>query len=208
MRTLILIPCMDQVPTQFCQSLAMLQKEGETAIAFQMGSLIYMAREELAKKAIKFEADYVLWLDSDMVFEPDTFSRLFKTMKDHNASIVSGVYYRRNPPYKPVLFKTFELDEQGAPKTTEFNDLPNDVFTCDGIGFGCVLMSVSVLMDVVSKFGTMFTPIQNVGEDIAFCYRAKQCGYEIYVDPTLELGHVGHYVVTKDLYASMKNLGG
>ena len=53
MKTFIVIPCMDQVPAQFCQSLAMLKKEGECAIAFQMSSLIYMARNELAMKAIQ-----------------------------------------------------------------------------------------------------------------------------------------------------------
>lgn len=206
MRTLILIPSMDTVPTQFCQSLAMLQKEGETAVAFQMGSLIYMAREDLAKKAIQLEADYVLWLDSDMVFEPDTMIQLFKTMREKKADIVSGVYYRRVPPYKPVMFKTFEINEEGTPVTSAFEEVPEDVFTCDGVGFGCILMSTGVLLSVLNKFGTMFNPLPHVGEDIAFCWRAKECGYEIYVDPTIPLGHVGHYVVTKDLYDSMRHI--
>ena len=49
MKTLIAVPCMDSVPSQFAQSLAMLQKVDECAIAFQIGSLIYTSRNELAK---------------------------------------------------------------------------------------------------------------------------------------------------------------
>ena len=58
MRTLIAIPSMDQVPAQFAASLAMLEKpKGETVVGVQIGSLIYEARNQLARQAIKMEAD-------------------------------------------------------------------------------------------------------------------------------------------------------
>ena len=41
MKTLIAVPCMDQVPAPFCQSLAQLQKEGECVLAMKSGALIY-----------------------------------------------------------------------------------------------------------------------------------------------------------------------
>ena len=34
------------------------------------------------------------------------------------------------------------------------------------------------------------------GEDISFCYKATQCGYKIFVDTTIQPGHVGHYAYT------------
>ena len=40
MKTLIAIPSMDQVPAQFAQCLATLNKVGECAVSFQIGSLI------------------------------------------------------------------------------------------------------------------------------------------------------------------------
>ena len=76
-KILICVPCMDNVASGFAQSLAMLQKGGnETAIMFQVGSLIYEARNKLAKQAIEMGADYTMWFDSDMVFQPDTMIRL------------------------------------------------------------------------------------------------------------------------------------
>lgn len=203
MKTLIVIPCMDQVPTQFCQSLAMLKKEGECAIAFQMSSLIYMARNELAMKAIHMGADYILWLDSDMVFEPDLMTRLFESLKANDADFVSGLYFKRFPPYEPVAYSKFDIvdDETIVEKMTE---VPKTVTAVGGVGFGCVLMSTALALAVYNEYNTMFAPIGNVGEDIAFCYRAQTLGYKVLLDPSIRCGHVGHYVVTEDLYNAFR----
>ena len=71
MKVFIAVPSLDTVPALFCQSLALLQRAGDTMIGFEVGSLVYNARNNLARQAIKAEADWVLWLDSDMVFGPD-----------------------------------------------------------------------------------------------------------------------------------------
>lgn len=202
MSTLILIPSMDTVPIQFAQSLAMLNKTDDCAVAIKTGSLVYIARNELAKLSIKMGADYVLWLDSDMTFEPDTLTRLFQTMEEEQASIVSGIYYRRFPPYRPVAFLKVDLTGEQA-ITEELETVPDMPFKVDGVGFGCVLMRTDVLVSVMAKYGDPFFPMPNAGEDIAFCWRAKQCGYDIVLDPRIECGHVGHYVVTRDLYNAM-----
>lgn len=203
MKTLIVIPCMDQVPTQFCQSLAMLKKEGECAIAFQMGSLIYMARNELAMKAIQMGADYILWLDSDMVFEPDLMTRLFESLKANDADFVSGLYFKRFPPYEPVAYNKFDIVDDEI-VTEKMTDVPDAVTEVGGVGFGCVLMSTALALAVYNEYNTMFAPIGNVGEDIAFCYRAKTLGYKVLLDPSIRCGHVGHYVVTEDLFNAFR----
>jgi len=202
MKILIAVPSMDSVPAIFAQSLAMLQKIGDCVISFQIGSLIYNARNDLAKRAIELDADYILWLDSDMFFEPDTLMRLMQDLEEYNLDIISGIYYRRVEPYSPVLFKTLEIDENNrCTKHEGFLDFPqNEVFEVDGIGFGCCLMKAQILFDVMAKFQDWFSPIGAVGEDLSFCYRAKQCGYKICVDPRIPLGHCGHTLITKAFY--------
>lgn len=193
MKTLIAVPCMDQVPVPFCKSLAMLQKVGDCALAMKAGALIYASRDDLAVQAAQMEADFVMWFDSDMNFAPDTMLRLFKTLKDNNLDIVSGLYFRRVVPYTPVLFD--QLDMEGEKCTwTEFKEVPETLFEVGGVGFGCILMKTDVFFDVQGKFGKMFTPIGGLGEDLAFCWRARQCGYKIMVDPNVVCGHVGYYV--------------
>ena len=190
---------MDQVPALFCQSLAMLQKVDNTAVAFQIGSLIYSSRNSLAARSIKMEADYVLWLDSDMTFMPDTLKRMHTMMAENNLDILSGLYFRRVMPYSPVLFDKLvcEGEDKGF---SEFDKIPPSLFEVGGIGFGCVLMKTDVFLDVQSKYGVMFDPLGGFGEDLSFCWRARECGYKIYCDPTLQLGHVGHQVITKDTF--------
>ena len=200
MKTLIAIPCMDQVPTMFCQSLALLKKVGECTLAMQTGSLVYSSREQLTVKAAKADADYVLWLDSDMVFAPDLLERMLATLEAGKYDILSGVYYRRVAPYTPVLFETLEINENGDAKYTEYKEIPDGIFEAAGCGFGCVLMRSDVFLDVQYRFGHMFTPIGKNGEDVSFCWRARQCGFKIYCDPSIKLGHVSYQMITADMY--------
>lgn len=197
MRILIAVPCMDSVPSQFAQSLATLNKVEECIIAFQMGSLIYNSRNHLATMAVQLECDYVLWLDSDMVFPSDVLQKLF--VDREKGDIITGVYYRRVEPYKPVVFSKLEIKDQECEWANQ-DDIPEDLFEVEGCGFGCVLTPTNVLVDVMNKFGNMFAPIGGVGEDLSFCWRARQCGYNIMADPGVQLGHVGHYVVDKHFY--------
>lgn len=204
MRILIAVPCMDSVPSQFAQSLATLNKVEECVVAFQMGSLIYNSRNYLATAAVKMEADYILWLDSDMVFPSDTLERLWKDRD--KGDIVTGIYYRRVEPYKPVLYSRLDIDDNGC-QWENCEDIKDEIFEVEGCGFGCVLTPTNVFIDVMNRFGNMFSPINGVGEDLSFCWRAKQCGYNIVADPGIPLGHVGHYVVDRkffDAYNSAK----
>lgn len=204
MKTLIAVPCMDSVPSQFAQSLAMLQKVDECAIAFQIGSLIYTSRNELAKKSVEMGADYVFWLDSDMVFTPDVLKRMFKTLKDNDLDILTGLYFRRVHPYSPVLFDQLEIDSENACHWTNFESIPDELFEVGGCGFGCVLMKTEVFFSVMATFNNMFSPLGNVGEDLSFCWRARQCGYKVYCDPSIALGHIGHTQVTREFYEVYK----
>lgn len=192
---------MDQVPAQFMQSLATLRKVGECAVATQIGSLIYTSRNTLAQKAIEMEADYVLWLDSDMVFPPDLLERMMARLKKDDIDILTGLYFRRVRPFSPVLFDRLEMVGNVC-NWSEFKDIPEEPFEVGGCGFGCVLMDTVVFFDVQSRFGSMFAPIGNTGEDLAFCWRARECGYKIICDPSIKCGHVGHIVVNEEFYRS------
>ena len=204
MKILIAVPCMDQVPVQFCQSLAMLQKVGECVLAMEAGSLIYTSRNNLATKALQINADYVFWMDSDMDFEPDTLIRMVDTLKKNNLDFLTGVYFRRRPPFSPVLFDRLDMTKNGVCSWSNFDEIPNHLFEIGGCGFGCVLMSTEIFLSVQSQHGFMFTPIGNCGEDVAFCIRARQCGYKLWCDPSIVCGHVGYTVFNDEFYKAFK----
>lgn len=192
-KILICVPSMDEVAAGFAQSLAMLQKGGnETAIMFQVGSLVYEARNKLAKQAIEMGAEWTMWFDSDMIFQPDTMVRLLK----HDAPFVSGAYFRRCPPYHLVAFKDCDTENR------KWSDLPlpTETVSCEGVGFGCVLVKTEVLLSVAAEYKTWFEPMNGFGEDLSFCWRARQCGYDILLDPSITCGHIGKIVVNEDFY--------
>lgn len=205
MKTLIAVPCMDQVPALFAQSLACLKKVGECQIAFQIGSLVYTSRNELAAYAMKNGFDYVLWLDSDMTFEPDMLERMMKQVQEKDIKMLTGVYFKRRPPYSPVLFETMEPRKTGW-SFSEYEELPDGLFEVGACGFGCVLMATEVFMDVRLKHGYLFHPMNSGGEDISFCWRARDCGYKIMCDPDIVCGHVGNVVITDTLFKQYQSL--
>ena len=204
MKTLIAVPTMDTVPAQFAHSLATMEKVDECAVAFQIGSLIHAARNDLAMKALKNGFEQVLWLDSDMVFPQDTLRRLMKGRE--KGDIVSGLYYRRVAPFSPVLFDELKADEAQA-TWSEFEEIPDHLFEVGGCGFGCVLTPTDIFIDMLTEYGTLFEPFKGLGEDLSFCIRARQLGFKIVCDPTIKCGHVGHYVVTEDFFKTYNRRG-
>lgn len=203
MKILIAIPCMDHVPTPFCQSLALIQKVGDCTLMMRSGSLVYASRDTLATLSVTREFDYVLWLDSDMVFKPDTLIRMMDTLQKNDLDILTGLCFRRVPPYTPTLFDKLEMDGDTCIHT-EFDEIPEELFEVGGCGFACVLMKTDVFLDVQGKFNALFAPIGTNGEDASFCMRARECGYKIFCDPKIVIGHVGNIVVDDAFYRATR----
>lgn len=199
MKVFIAIPCMDTLSAKFAQCLVNLvnhKRDFDVEVGFHIGSLVYDSRNKLAERAINSTADYVLWLDSDMTFMPDTLDMMLDTLKKNNYEILTGMYFRRRPPFTPTLFEELRILPTGT-VTKEFDEIPDEIFEVAGCGFGCVLMSRNVLWNVFCQNGNMFAPINGVGEDLSFCYRARRIGHKIYCDPTIALGHEIRTTITK-----------
>ena len=199
MKVFIAIPCMDTLSARFAQCLVNLvnnKHDFDVEVGFHIGSLVYDSRNKLAERAINSDCDYILWLDSDMTFMPDTLDIMVKELEDNNYEMLAGMYYRRRPPFTPTLFKELRIMPTGT-VAKEFDEIPEEIFEVAGCGFGCVLMKRNVLWNVLCQHGYMFSPIDNVGEDLSFCWRARMCGHKIYCDPTIALGHEIKTIITK-----------
>lgn len=210
MRTLLAMPCMDTVATRFFISVLGMQRfPGDESTATE-SSLVYDARNMLANKAIVEGFDRVLWLDSDMVFEPDLEQRLAARL-DEGYDIVSGLYFTRKSPIRPVVYKEIyiEQNEDGSvkPVSVNYDDYPRDsFFEIAACGFGAVMMTVDALKRIRDHFGLPFSPAIGFGEDLSFCMRAKELGIPIWCDSSIKLKHIRHYEVSEEDY--LKTLGG
>ena len=209
MKTLIAVPCMDTVPTPFAQSLLFLQKGEDTYPVFQQNSLIYDSRNLLSLYAIENQYDFVLWIDSDMVFPTDALMRLRQTLEDNHADMVTGLYFKRRTPSVPVVYDELEEPtiENGTPvrHIHEFTAYPrDDVTRVRGCGFGFCLTTTKLLKHVWDDFGPAFTPYPWAGEDISFCHRVNKLGYPILLDSRVKCGHIGSFVFSEDTYIPPK----
>ena len=201
MRLMVAVPTVDYVPADFVKSLAKLSlRLGRERIPADVeivgGTLVYIARNRLANRAIRDEYTHVLWLDSDMTFSDSIVEDLLFCGKE----LVCGAFVSRRPPYGPCVYTDIS-DPANMKKVENFGTEP---FRVDGCGFAAVLTSVSLLDAVQSNFGTCFRPTEQYGEDLAFCDRVKQLGREIWCEPTVRPGHIAHVPV----YAGEHLFGG
>ena len=204
MKTLIAIPCMATVPWEFSKSMDYLVKGENVSILYKPDSLIYDSRNLISLTAIENNFDRVMWFDSDIVFQPDTLQILHADMDLYKCGMVTGIYVKRHMPVEPVIYQTLEepaRDESGrlVKQIVPFHDYPDEPFPVCGCGFGCVLTSVELLKAVWDRFGPAFTPYPWAGEDISFCHRVNQLGYQIICDPAVSCGHVGTFVYTPEM---------
>lgn len=204
MKTMIAVPCMDMVHTLFFRSVIGMKCFGECEFVITTSSLIYDARNLMARKAIDEGFDRILWLDSDMIFEPDLFMRLSERLNE-GYDFMSALYFKRKDPIEPVIYKTVYSRDLGngkyEPKAISYTDYPHDsVFEIAASGFGAVMMNVDVVRDVHEKFGLPFSPVIGFGEDLSFCQRAIKSGYKLYCDSTIKCGHMAFRQITEGDY--------
>lgn len=193
-KTLIAVPCFDMVHADFMYSIVNLRKPEDTSWTMVKNTLVHDARNLIAASAAGAGFERVMWFDSDMVFTPETLMTLSKDMDETGADIVTGLYYTRRPPdIKPVVYRGvwFDGKKSGAENILDF---PDGLSDCEAAGFGCCLTTVEILDRVGQKFGSPFDPLPTMGEDISFCWRAKQCGAKILLDSNVKCGHIGMMV--------------
>lgn len=192
MKLLIAIPSRGEMDVDFVQSLCGLigqlkDDSVEFEVKIESGTLVYYARESLARYAILKKFTHVLWLDDDMVFTKNVVDDLSFCGKD----FATGICHSRRPPYSSCIF----TEIYPGVKKWEGNTYPNRAFEIAACGMACVLMSVEILKDVSDKFGLMYMPTDTYGEDVAFCWRATQCGYKLFAEPSVRVGHVSKTVI-------------
>ena len=149
----------------------------------------------------KLDYDYLMWIDSDMVFTPEQF----KALLDMNKDIASGIYKMADQAQYATVekYNTQEYKDNG--KFTFLNDelLANkpDTFPVEYTGFGWMLIKKGVIESMEypwfrpewMNFGNGIEDFTS--EDVGFCINAKKKGYKIYVNKKVHIGHEKSLIV-------------
>jgi hypothetical protein len=196
----VLIPCRDTLHSAHALALAEMVKfntmnDIDTHVFMDASTILLTQRERLATAAVNLGADYMLWLDSDMVFPATTAVRLMK----HNEPVVAANYVRRQKPYKGVAYETIGDWQNPLPF-----DVQDELVPIEGIGMGCMLIKTSIFQELSKPwFDFQWSPESNdfLGEDMYLCQKINAAGYTIKVDTSLsqEMHHLGTYAFNADL---------
>lgn len=145
----------------------------------------------------EFTYDWLLWVDSDIVWEPEALERLMS----HNVDVVSAVV----PANLGGALTAMKLQEDLTPKQLTWGDLALDVdpIEVDGVGFGFVLFKYGVFESMrrpwfgirKARISGVEYPI-NYGEDYSFCMGLKDAGYPIWLDPGARVQHMKASLLT------------
>jgi GT2 family glycosyltransferase len=195
------IPTFKDLPFEFVLSLVDMishsSKKYRILTGFCNRTFRNIARETLIETALASKADYLLFLDDDMVFPNDTIDRLVK----HDVGVVSALAFGRKEPYSPcALNMCYRADDDIiAEEYLHINNWPKDaLLRVDATGLACTLIKKEVL-EAIGKYSC--TSKEGAGEDVEFMRQCRFKGYSPYVDTGLSIGHLGdRIVITEGAY--------
>lgn len=153
----------------------------------------------------KVPYDYIMWIDSDMIFKTEDLMDLLAMDKD-----VAAGWYVQSPGngLMPTSDTTVvinsdkkELYEKGSNKCETVEDMAKKTgpFTADYCGFGWVLVKKGVyekipypwfvprVVQLKKPDGTILEDVQS--EDISMCEDFRKYGFDIWINPKVRVGH-------------------
>jgi len=201
-RCVVLVPYLTHVEPACDASLRELERRGLEVRRYPSTAAVDRTRCELASTALREGFEELMWIDSDIKFDPDAVERL----RGHDLPIVAGIYAKKGVQDLAVHLEpgTMQLQMGVGGALVDVRYV--------GAGFVCTRRIVYEDIERTfslpvcnTRFGAPAVPYflpmvipdgpgyWYLGEDYAFCERARQSGHRIVVDTTIRLGHVGPY---------------
>ena len=229
----IATPCLETVVLQYHISMGDLAgylttKEIPYQFAFMVDCNSQRSRAELTSAFLASGAEHMLFIDSDMMFQPEDVTRIMS----HNVPIVAGTYPKRRLRWDLVISAIQNGDNRYASYgdytfivEDENSVINNGLIQVKYAPTGFMLIKREVIEkvimaypelvfkskqydkswaiydNIISKTGTYLSA------DYSFCERATACGLPIYVDLELKLNHVGMHIFEGDPMVCVKNFG-
>ena len=162
------------------------------------------------------DADWLLWLDTDMGFPADTCERLLAAADPAERPIVGALCFTQRETESdgmggwrcqavPTVFDWMRLDNGQEGFAVRW-DYPHDtVVRCAGTGSACILIHRGVFERIAEKYGPTWyvmapnpTTGQLIGEDLSFCARAGALGAAVHVHTGVRASHMKRLWLAED----------
>jgi len=182
------IPTTGNLHWRFAADLLSLEFPRHATVIWKVKTMIDAARNQIVERMLKNkDSTHLLMIDDDMTFPP----KLALKMIERNKDIVGALAFHRTPEYLPCAYKG--KNEEGA----YFPILPDTFQEVDIVGTGGILIKRRVLEKMGFPWFTTYYDDNNIhwGVDFDFCKKATKAGFKIYVDPDVEMGHIGNSLI-------------
>lgn len=166
------------------------KKQDNINIAFSNGFNAAKARTFLLKYANEQKADWIVWLDSDHIYNASVMYDMIKKMEREKLDILSAKYFVRDATLDKVTAHG-NFSNEGFKKFHE--PIDGDIIDCDVIGLGFCIMRPSLVKNLIDNYGTdlfKFDLDDNSTEDVYFCRKIKKLGTRICFDNKNVIGHL------------------
>lgn len=193
----------DRINAATVMSLLSLQQPPGVDVVMNTGNVLPFQRNHIVQN---MGGDWLLFIDADMVFQPDALMRLLDTRRDledagRRPDIVGALCFRRTPPHEPTLLLR---DKPGEGPYHVMADYPEAVVEVDATGMAFALIDRRAFELLAG--GAPMPPLEerltgkfpaeffrwhgNLGEDIRFCHDLKAAGGSIWVDTRVKTKHI------------------
>lgn len=192
--------------------------DGGGMLPIRAGANLAGPRNDMVRKFLKHGADWLLQVDTDMIFMPDMLERLLEHADPDKAPIVGGLCFGFDGEgqVQPTLYG-FVGDEEN-PQVVRYHEWPPDaMMQVAATGAAALLVHRGVyekmrdfqhptrpgktgFNDAYPWFQELEHDGRPVSEDIGFCWRAGLLSIPVYVNTAVQLGHVKQRVLTMDGY--------
>ncbi len=195
------------VPITFLHALIHSYKAMHNLLPLQAESsgMINLARTKNGKAFLMSDAEWILLLDTDMWWEPYSIIRLMKTAKEKKVKAVAGLAFMEQKDRIIPNAYAFIPDGSGGKYLAPYAVLPSltEPFKVDATGGSCFLVHRDVYEDIMKREvergetayywqEDAYMPIKKEmqGEDITFCKRITEAGYDIWYEPRALFSHL------------------
>ena len=196
-KILIAIPTAKNIePDTFKSIYDLIVPEGyETTFQYFYGYNIDQIRNLIANWVVN-GYDYLLSVDSDIAFAPDTLIKMLA----HDKDVVSGLYIQRKPGQH--ILEIYEHTPTGGVANMPYGKLKGrPLVEVAGCGFGCSLIKAEVMRKIgypQFKYHSAISITETVSEDVDFCRKARDNGFKIWADPSILCRHTGSFTFNVD----------
>jgi GT2 family glycosyltransferase len=144
------------------------------------------ARNLLVKRSLEVGSEWILFIDDDHVYPDDLLIRLLS----HDKDMVCSLYLARQQPFAPVAYSHREDNAYIPlilPNLPETGLIPIHAAGASGMLIRSELFrAIEYPWFEHGRVGELW----NASEDLIFCEKAHDAGFEIWLDLEARLGHM------------------